>query len=71
MTAIGLFLMYLGYCVVYWAWEGISGKSQDSFLSYLIPSGSNGKGGGSNAAATTPKKSTSKTVPAKPQQKNG
>lgn len=66
MTAIGLFLMYLGYCVVYWAWEGISGKSQDSFLSYLIPSGNAGKGGGSNAAATTPKKGTTKTTPTVP-----
>jgi hypothetical protein len=56
MTALGLFLMYLGYAVLYWGWNGIQGKSQDSFASYLIPSAPNPKtsGGGGQATASSP-----------------
>lgn len=37
MTGIGLFLIALGYAIVYWGVHAIQGKSQGSFVSYLFP----------------------------------
>jgi hypothetical protein len=38
MTGIGLFLIALGYSVVYWGVQAISGNTnQGAFTSYLFP----------------------------------
>lgn len=36
MTGIGLFLVFLGYTIVYWGVNAIQRKDQDTFAAYLL-----------------------------------
>lgn len=61
MTGIGLFLIYLGYAVIYWSLRAIQGESQDSFITYLYPSANKSGGGSQNASPPTPAGSPANT----------
>lgn len=37
MTGIGVFLVYLGYSVTYWALQSMQKNAQPSFIYYLFP----------------------------------
>lgn len=37
MTGVGLFMVALGYAIVYWGVQAIQGHTQGSFVSYLFP----------------------------------
>jgi len=37
MTGIGLFLIALGYSIVYWGVQAIQGHKQGAFTTYLFP----------------------------------
>lgn len=37
MTAIGLFVFFLGYAVLYWGLQAVQGNSQQSFVTYIVP----------------------------------
>jgi hypothetical protein len=39
MTGVGLFMISLGYAIVYWGIQAIQGNPQGSFVSYLFPFG--------------------------------
>ena len=43
MTAIGLFSMFLGYCLIYWALQAFEGNQQDSFVTYIFPGANPGQ----------------------------
>lgn len=39
MMGFGLIVAFIGYCLIYWGVQGIQGKDQAPFISYVIPFG--------------------------------
>lgn len=39
MAGIGLFLITIGYAIIYWGVNAIQGKKQKPFVSYIFPFG--------------------------------
>jgi hypothetical protein len=37
MIGIGLFLIVIGYSIIYWGINAVQGNSQDNFISYIFP----------------------------------
>jgi hypothetical protein len=37
MIGIGLFIIVIGYSIVYWGINAVQGKQQDNFMSYILP----------------------------------
>jgi len=37
MIGIGLFIIVIGYSIIYWGINAVQGKDQDSFMSYIFP----------------------------------
>lgn len=37
MIGVGMFTMFLGYCILYWGVNAIQSKDQASFVQYLLP----------------------------------
>lgn len=37
MMALGMIVFLFGYASLYWAIQAIQGKSQNAYLSYLLP----------------------------------
>lgn len=37
MMSIGLILILFGYATLYWGFQAIQGKSQPSYVTYILP----------------------------------